>query len=156
MRKEIRDRSGFLHSQEAIQTLADIFVTAKQAATFYEELRQRGRVILHGAPGHFFLRENEVFYSPITDMNIRVRTLTVGRQEQTRKADLMETTTATDNSVEAIRTIRCPDPGCKYEMQVEKDEGENRSRKPQKIRCPGCGGKLILPLGMVVFQKETD
>ena len=156
MRREIRERSGFSHSREAIQVLDHVFVTAMQAATFYEELRQKGRVVIYGAPGHFFLRDNEVRYSPITDRNIRGHILTLMRKEQTRAAYQTATKTAEGRSVAAIRTIRCPDPGCKYGVQVKKEEGEDRSRKPQKIRCPGCGGKLILPLGMVVFEEKSD
>ena len=144
MHRSIRKRSGFSHSQEAEQALDHVFLTAVQAAMFYERLRQNGHVVIFGTPGHFFLKDDEICYSTATDRYKSEDTLTIGSKERIR-GDLSQ----------AIRAIRCLNPDCKYEIQAKKEEKVKKSRKPQKTRCPGCGQKMVLPLGMVLSQEET-
>ena len=139
MHKEIRRKSGFSHSQEAEQALDHVFLTAVQAAVFYEKLRQNGNVVIFGTPGHFFLKDGEICYSTTTDRRTLENTHTIGSKEHIRS-----------DSSEATRSIRCLNPGCKHEIQARKEERGSKPRKPHKTRCPRCGQKMVLPLGMVI------
>lgn len=70
MRREIRDMSGFEHSEEAARVLDRVPLTAKQIAAFYEELSQRQHATLDGVSGYFLLRGNEVRYVPMMNSHI--------------------------------------------------------------------------------------
>jgi len=62
------------------------------------------------------------------------------------------TPTSESESIGATRTIPCPNFGCKHKIEVQKVESGDRRRK---IRCPGCGGRIVLPLGVILSQGEN-
>ncbi|MFC1713405.1 hypothetical protein ACFL6S_07050 [Candidatus Poribacteria bacterium] len=64
----------------------------------------------------------------------------------------VDTSTSENESIGAIRTIRCPNFGCKHEIEVQRVESGG---KRQKIRCPRCGRRIALPLGMIPSQEEN-
>jgi hypothetical protein len=70
LRREIIQKSGYQHSDEAIKILEQAFNTVSQAVKFYEELSRNKRVSLPGVSGHFFLRDNVVHYMPFGDKRI--------------------------------------------------------------------------------------